>query len=80
MKLDDALVYLRETRLCELLTSLIKRWPWDEMRQQGAPKDLDLTLLPHLLCSLSALLGIPARVHRSKRAAAYAEMSKRCVF
>ena len=81
-ELDEAMVYLRETRLCELLLSLIKRWPWYETRlniNRGASTRSDLTLLPKLLCALSAFLRVAARVRRSKRAAAYAETSKRCL-
>ena len=82
LELDDALVYLRETRLCELLLSLFKRWPWYEKRlniNRAASSHKDLTLLPKLLCCLSAFLRVAARVRRSKRAAAYAETSKRCL-
>ena len=82
LKLDEAMMYLRETRLCELLLSLIKRWPWYETqlnRNRGASTHTNLTLLPELLCCLSAFLRVAARVSRSKRAAAYAETSKRCL-
>ena len=82
LKLDAALAYLRETRLCELLLSLIKRWPWYEARlnrNRGAPTHSDLTLLPEILCCLSAFLRVAARVRTSNRAAAFAETSKRCL-
>ena len=56
VKLDEAMDYMRETRLCELLLSLIERWPWAEMRvKSGASTSKYLLLLLRLLCSLSML-------------------------
>ena len=78
VELDEALVYLRDTALCDLLLSLLRRWPWAEMKQGLLPVT-HLVLLPGLLSSLHAFLHIALRVDRSKHAAAYAEMSKRCL-
>ena len=80
MELDEALVYLREAGLCDLLVSLLRRWPWAETQQGLLPmKHLPLLLLG-LLNSLYACLHIAMRVDRSKQAAAYAKMSKRCLY
>ena len=79
MELDEAMVYLREAGLCDLLLSLLRRWPWAET-QLGL---LPITHLPLLVCLLSTLyasLHMAMRVDRSKQAAVYAEMSKRCLY
>ena len=77
LKLDEAMVYLRGTRLCELLLSLLRRWPWAELL---APMHKDLMLLVRVLRSLSAFLGVAACVRSSQQVEAYAETSKRCHF
>ena len=78
MKLDEAMVYMREAGLCELLVSLLRRWPWAET-QQGLLPVKHLALLPGLLSTLYASLHVAIRVDRSQEAAAYAEMNKRCL-
>lgn len=35
VRLDEAMVYLHKARSCELLLSLLRRWPWAEMRQDS---------------------------------------------
>lgn len=73
VELEEALVYLSEAKLCELLLSLLRRWPWAEMAHKH------LTLLPRLLCALRAFLCVAAHVPSSQQAEAYAEMRKRCL-
>ena len=77
--LDEALASMRELRLCELLLSLLRRWPWAETRQENkrAQSQFGLMLLPEVLSSLCALLCVASRVRSSQRAAAYAEMNIR---
>ena len=75
VELDEAVVYLRKTRVCELLLSLLRRWPWAACRGPYGP---GLALLPEVLSSLQAFLGVASCVRSSQRAAALAEMSKRC--
>ena len=81
MKLNEAKVYLRETRLCELLLSLLRRWPWAALQRQRAEVPAGLALVPKVLCSLYAFLDLASRVRSSssQQAAAHAEMSKRCL-
>ena len=79
IELDEAMVYLREARLCELLLSLLRRWPWAELQQDRAAIHKDLALLPKLLRSLSAFLRVAALVRSSEQAEAYAETCKRCM-
>ena len=76
-KLDEALFYMRETRICELLLSLLRRWPWAEMRQERTVFNMGLMVLPGVLSSLYVFLCV-ARVRSSQRAAALAELSERC--
>ena len=78
IKLDEALFYIREMRLCELLLSLLRRWPWAEMRQNRAVLHVGLTPLRKVLSSLYVFLCAAERVRSSQRAAAYTEMTKRC--
>ena len=78
VKLDEAVFYMRKTRLCELLLSLLRRWPWAEMRQEREAMQTGLLLLPDVLCSVHVFLCVAARVCSSQQAAAYAEMYKRC--
>ena len=77
VELEEALVYLSEAKLCELLLGLLRRWPWAEM----AHKDFiqNLALLPRLLCALRAFLCVAAHVPSSQQAEAYAEIRKRCL-
>lgn len=75
VELDEALVYLRKAGLCDLLVSLLRRWPWAE----NLPVT-HLTLLPGLVSTLYAFLHVAIRVDRSKGAAAYSEMCKRCMY
>ena len=77
VKVDEALVYLRDTRLCEVLLSLLRRWPWSEMHSD-AMSGLGLALLPGLLGTLASFLEATARVRSSQQAAAHAELSKWC--
>ena len=76
VKLDEALYYLHEAGFCELLLSLLRRWPWAEMQQHSWAQK-DLALLPKVLSSLFAILQFAARVRGSQTAAAYAELSTR---
>ena len=77
---DEALVYLRDTRLCELLLSLIRRLPWAAMRQNTAVEHFrGLWLLARMVHSMFIFLHAGERVRSSQRTAAYAEMSKRCL-
>ena len=78
VELDEAMVYLREARLCELLLSLLRRWPWAQMQQERAVPHKDLALLPKLLSSLCAFLCVAGGVRSRQQAAAYAEMRRRC--
>ena len=79
MKLDEALVYVRDTRLCELLLSLLRRLPWAELQQESAAVMRDgLFLLSFTLSTLAIFLRAAAHVRSSQQASAYAEMSKRC--
>ena len=77
LKLDEALVYVRDTRLCELLLSLLRRWPWSGMHSDAVPRQ-GLALLPGLLGTLGTFLQAAARVRSSQQAAAHAELSKWC--
>ena len=77
--LGEALVYLRGTRLCETLLSLLRRWPWADMRQERTARNKGLEQLPGVLESLFTFLHLPERVPGSDKAAAYAEASKRCL-
>ena len=79
MKLDEAMVYLRETRLCELLLSLLRRWPWAALQRQRVVAPAGLALLPEVLYLLYTFLVLASHVRSSQQAAAYAEMSKRCL-
>ena len=72
---DEALVHLREAGLCDLLLSLLRRWPYKESLLVT-----HLALLPGLLSALHAFLHVAERVDRSKRAAVYAAMCKRCTY
>ena len=78
--LDEAMASMRELRLCELLMSLLRRWPWAETRRKNkaAASHVGITLLPNVLSSLCALLCGASCVRGSQRAAAYAEMHTRC--
>ena len=79
MDLDEALVYLHEPGVCELLVSLLRRMPWTQLRSSSAVMVSGLALLPALLFSLSTFLQSAKRVAPSQQAAAYVEMSKRCL-
>ena len=76
MELDEAMVYLRETRICELLLSLLRRWPWAACSKLCGP---GLALLPEVLSCVQAFLGVASCVRSSQQAAAIAEMSDRCL-
>ena len=80
VELDEAMYYLRKARVCELLLSLLRRWPWADMRRCSANTLKELALLPRLLSSLFAVVHMAARVRDSQLAAAYMEISKRCNF
>ena len=77
--LDEALIYLRDTRLCDVLLSLLRRLPWAEMQQDRGVKYLGLTLLLRLLTSLLLNMHMAEKLGRNHQAAAYAEMSRRCM-
>ena len=84
VQLDEALLYLRDEELCELLLSLLRRWPWADMRHanpqvQQAVMQQGLALLPKVLGSLAAFLSAAAHVRGSQQASAYKEMSRRCL-
>ena len=78
LKLDEAMVYLRDTRICDLLLSLLSRLPWAQMRQDRTAAFDGLALLPGLLGALGTFLHATARVRSSQQASAHAEVSKRC--
>ena len=78
VKLDEAMFYMRETRICEQLQSLLRRWPWAEMRQGRAILHRGLMALPDLLSPLYFFLCAAERVRSRQQAAAYAEMNERC--
>ena len=78
LKLDEALVYASNTRLCELLLSVIRRLPWAEMRRVHALAQQGLAVLPSLLSTVGTFLSTMACVRSSQQAAALAELSKRC--
>ena len=78
MELDEALVCLRDTRLCELLLSVVRRLPWARMRREPALLQNGLKLLPEVLRALAASVRVVSAVPSGQRAAAYAEMSRRC--
>ena len=80
VKLDDYLVYMRDSKLCELLLSVLRRLPWAEMQQEHAVTQDGLALLSKLLYSLWSLTHAVARVSSSQEAAAYAELITRCPF
>ena len=80
VKLDEAMFCLRETRICELLLSLLRRWPWAEMRQERAALHVGLSPLPEVLSSLYGFLCVAERVRSSQQAAAYAEMNNGAAF
>lgn len=77
LKLDEALVYVRDTRLCELLLSLLRRLPWSEVHSDAESRQ-GLALLPGLLGTLGTFFQATARVRSSQQAAAHAELSKWC--
>ena len=84
VQLDEALLYLRDEKLCGLLLSLLRRWPWADMRHanprvQHAVAQQGLALLPKVLGSLAAFLSAAAHVRDSQQASAYKEMSIRCL-
>ena len=66
VQLDEALFFLHETEFCELLLSLLRRWPWAEMRQTRAEAHEGLALLPKVLSTVC----LPFCVWRHKCAAA----------
>ena len=78
VKLDEAMAYLRNTRLCELLLSLLRRWPWAEMQGNTAVLT-GLGLLPSLLRSLRAIFQAVGGVRSRQQTAAFTEMCKRCL-
>ena len=71
------MVYVRDTRLCELLLGLLRRLPWVKMKDP-ALSQVDLRLLPCLLDTLGGFLEATACVRSSQQAAAFAALSKRC--
>ena len=77
LKLDEALVYVRDTRLCELLLSLLRRLSWSEVHSDAESRQ-GLALLPGLLGTLGTLFQATARLRSSQQAAAHAELSKWC--
>ena len=77
--LDEALIYLHDARLCDVLLRLLRRLPWAEMRQHRGTMYLALTLLLRLLSSLLCIVRLAQKVSRNHQATAYAEMSRRCV-
>lgn len=77
--LDEAIFYSHEARLCGLLLSLLRHWPWAEMRHSGATTYKELALLPCLLNFLRTFLCMAARLRSSEQAAAFAGLSKRCL-
>ena len=79
VSLEEALIYLRDARLCEVLLGLLRRWPWADMSQNRGIMFMALTLLPRLLCSLFCVLHVAKKVSRNHQQAAYAELSRRCV-
>ena len=80
VELEEALVYLRDTALCELLLSLLRRLPWAEIWQEHAILQEDLgLLLPKLLRALWSFLCASVHVRGSQQASAFAEMNKRCL-
>lgn len=79
VELDEAVVYLRDGKLCELLLSLLRRLPWLELQQSAAVMREGLFLLSFTLSSLSVFLRAATYVCSSQQASAYAEMSKRCL-
>ena len=78
VQLDEAMLFLRDAKLCELLLSLLRRWPWAEMRQHALMQQ-GLALLPRVLAALFSFLSAATHVHGSKQESAYKEMSKRCL-
>ena len=79
VQLDEALSYLREEWCCKLLLGLLRRLPWAEMQQDRELVHEGLVLVPKVLGSLYHMLQLATCVHSSEQAAAYAEMSKRCL-
>ena len=79
MELDEAMVYLSDARLCELLMSLLRRMPWTQMRQESEVMVAGLALLSELLFSLFAFLHAATCVRSSQKGAAYTEMRQRCL-
>ena len=79
VSLEEALVLICDTRLCELLLSLVTRLPWAEMQQESAVSQQGLALLRKLLSLLCAFLHVKTRVRSSQQAAVYEEMGKRCL-
>ena len=72
------MVYMRDSKLCDLLLSLLRRLPWAAMQQEHAAMQDGLALLPKLLCYLWSLVRAAARVSSSQEAAAYTELNNRC--
>ena len=79
VQLDEAMLYLRTSKLCELLLSLLRRWPWAEMRKDHALLQQGLAVLPRVLAALFAFLNAAAHVHGSHQESAFKEMKKRCL-
>ena len=78
VELHEALVYLCKGKLCDLLVSLLRRWPWAEMRLAHASLNEGLDLLTDVLGSLYVFLSAAGNVRSSQQASAYDKMSKRC--
>ena len=79
VQLTEAMLYLRDSKLCELLLSLLRRWPWAEMRKEHALLQQGLAVLPRVLAALFAFLNAAAHVHGSHQESAFKEMKKRCL-
>ena len=81
LKLDKALVFLRDLGCCEMLLSLLRRMPWALMKHEGQRALLQsgLDLVPVLLRSMQPSLCVALCVRSSQQEAAYAAMSERCL-
>ena len=79
LKLDEALVFLRDLGCCELLLSLLRRMPWAGMMRKHEMMQSGLELVPLLLRCLRPFLCVAVNVRSSQQTAAYADMSKRCL-
>ena len=79
VELQEALVYLCDGKLCELLLSLLRRWPWAAMRRERAVMAEGLDLLVDVLDSLCNFLNAAANASSSQQASAYDQMSRRCL-